>query len=603
MMATDFLADVTAQIGAPIKAHLAAIGADAEVSLAPPTRAGTGDLAMACHPLARVFRKAPQAIAEELAETVSDHPLVAGVSPVAGFLNIHLDWRTVGEGVLKWAEEDPGAKGLSNALEGQRILVEYSSPNTNKPQHLGHCRNNILGVTVSRLLQAAGAEVVRVNLINDRGIHICKSMVAYQRYGNGETPESVGKKGDHFIGDYYVLFDRKFNAEYAEWQAVHGDSVGKDEYFNSDASSLGSQAREMLLAWEAGDDSIRGLWRQMNAWCEAGFSQTYERMGVGFDRIYHESETYLLGKDLVAAGLEKGTFRHADNGAVVFDLEPLGLEGEKAVLRADGTSVYVTQDLGTAVKRFDEFAFDRMIYVVGNEQDHHFRVLFGILEALRPELAGRLFHLSYGMVELPDGKMKSREGTVVDADDVMDDLHGAAADAGRSRWPDLSPEQLGDRAEAIALGGLKYFLLKYAPPTTFVFDRDRSISLEGETGAYCQYAYARATSMLRKLDDADQGVTPDYGVLEHEQAQAVLKAMLAFPGDVRSAACDYKPSLLTKSAFELAKSFAAFYNHRECRVIGAEPGAMAARARLVRGARQMLGGALSLLGIAALDEM
>jgi arginyl-tRNA synthetase len=366
---------------------------------------------------------------------------------------------------------------------------------------------------------------------------------------------------------------------------------------------LGAEARAMLLAWEAGDHDVRELWSTMNAWCEAGFKETYERMGVTFDRVYHESNTYLLGKDLISEGLESGVFHRATNGAAVFDLSKIGLDGEKAVLRADGTSVYVTQDIGTAVKRFEEYEFDKMIYVVGNEQEHHFKVLFGILETLKPDLKDRLFHLSYGMVELPDGKMKSREGTVVDADDMMDELRDAAADAGRSRWPSLNEEQLLARAESIALGGLKYFLLKYAPPTTFVFDRERSISLEGETGAYCQYAYARATSMLKKLNDADCGVAPDYTVLEHEQARAVLKAMLSFPGDVRCAATELKPSLLTKAAFELAKTFAAFYNHRECRVIGAEPGAMAARAKLVRCARRMLGGALTLLGMTALDEM
>ncbi len=602
-MATDLFADITAEIAEPLDAALVAAGAEPGVELAPPTRDGAGDLALACHRYARVFRKAPQAIADDLAAALVGHPLVSEVDSTAGFLNLHLDWTTIASKTLAWASSDDGALGRSDALSGQRIVVEYSSPNTNKPLHLGHCRNNILGANVSDLLKAAGADVVRVNLINDRGIHICKSMVAYRRDGGNVTPESSGKKGDHLVGDFYVRFDQLFSAEYAEWASTHGTEMSKDDFFNSDQSEIGRETREMLLAWEAGDEDVRALWQMMNRWCEDGFNATYERMGVGFERIYRESETYLLGKDLIAQGLETGSFSYAENGAVVFDLERLGLEGEKAVLRADGTSVYVTQDIGTAVRRFEELEFDRMIYVVGNEQNHHFKVLFGILETLRPELEGRLHHLSYGMVELPDGKMKSREGTVIDADDFMDELRDAAADAGRSRWPDLDDVALLERAESIALGGLKFFLLKYAPPTNFVFDRERSISIEGETGAYCQYAFARATSILRKLDNADKGLTPDYSSLNNEQGRAVLRAMLAYPGEARSAAIDLKPSLVTKAAYGLAKSFAAFYNHPECRVIGAEPGAMAARAELVRAARRILGGALNLLGMNALDEM
>jgi arginyl-tRNA synthetase len=602
-MATDLFADITAQIAGPLDEALVAAGADPGVELAPPTRDGAGDLALACHRYARVFRKAPQAIADDLAESLKGHPLVAGIDSTAGFLNLQLDWTAVAQKTLEWAASDEGALGRSDVLHGQKIVVEYSSPNTNKPLHLGHCRNNILGANVSALLRAAGADVVRVNLINDRGIHICKSMVAYRRDGDGVTPESSGKKGDHLVGEFYVRFDQLFSAEHRAWSEVNGEELSKDDFFNSDHSDIGRETRAMLLAWEAGDEDVRALWRMMNGWCEAGFNATYQRMGVGFERIYRESETYLLGKDLIAQGLETGVFSYASNGAVVFDLEPIGLEGEKAVLRADGTSVYVTQDIGTAVRRFEELEFDRMIYVVGNEQNHHFKVLFGILETLRPELKERLHHLSYGMVELPDGKMKSREGTVIDADDFMDELRDAAADAGRSRWPDLDDASLLERAEDIALGGLKFFLLKYAPPTNFVFDRERSISIEGETGAYCQYAFARASSILRKLDGADDGIEPDYRALDNEQGRAVLRAMLAYPGEASSAALELKPSLVTKACYTLAKTFATFYNHPECRVIGAEPGAMAARAALVRAARRMLGGALNLLGMSALDEM
>ena len=359
----------------------------------------------------------------------------------------------------------------------------------------------------------------------------------------------------------------------------------------------------MLRDWEAGDAEVRALWRRLNDWCETGLQETYERLGVRFDQVQFESETYLLGKDLVQGGLDRGIFHRADNGAAVFDLPRIGLEGEKAVLRADGTSVYITQDLGTAVSRYEDHGFDRMVYVVGNEQEHHFQVLFGILAELRPELEGRVFHLSYGMVELPDGKMKSREGTVVDADDLMDELRDRATSDGRERWPELEESEIIRRAEAIAQGGLKFFLLKYAPRTSFIFDKENSIRPEGETGPYCQYAYARAGSILRKLADADADQTPDHTALDQPQARAVLRAMLRLPGEVQTAAEELKPTLLAKGTYELARAFAAFYNHPECSVLRAPPGVQRARADLVRAARRMLRGGLELMGITALEEM
>ncbi len=602
-MATDLFAEIVRDIQAPLDAWLTENGAEPQAALARPTRAGSGDLAMACHRYARTFRKAPQAIASDLAEVARQHPLVVKADPVAGFLNLTLDGAEVARRTLDWALTDDGALGRSQARAGQTIIVEYSSPNTNKPQHLGHCRNNILGSTVATLLATTGAKVIRVNLINDRGIHICKSMVAYRHFGEGITPEKAGKKGDHLVGDFYVRFDKAFRAEHAAYLAAGGAIEDKDAYFNSTDSALGRETREMLQAWESGDADVRALWTTMNGWCEAGFAATYARMGVAFDQIYKESNTYILGKDLVDEGQAKGVFYPASNGAMVFDLSRIGLEGEKAVLRSDGTSVYTTQDLGTAVARHDEHGFDRMIYVVGNEQDHHFRVLFGILETLRPELKDTLHHLSYGMVELPEGKMKSREGTVVDADDLMDGLHAEAAEAGRERWPDLDAEELARRAETIGIGGLKFYLLNYAPQTTFTFDPKKSIDMKGETAAYCLYAYARATSILRKLEDADRGIEADFSVLEGEQPRAVLDAMLAFPGEVEAAARELKPSLLTKATYGLATAFATFYNSSDNRVLGAEPGAMAARAALVRATRRMLGGALGLVGITPLEEM
>ena len=527
---------ISERIAQPIESYLRAQECDVVVLLAPPTQESAGDLSFACHRLARHFRQSPQQIAQTLRDQVVSLPDVADVEAVNGFLNIRLNWSKLAGEVVRWACEDQGAWGQSTDLAGQRIVIEYSSPNTNKPQHLGHCRNNILGAVTANLLEANGAEVIRVNLINDRGIHICKSMVAYQAFGEGVTPESIGKKGDHLIGDFYVRFETAFRSEYQKYVDATPDALDRDSFFNSDQSEWGRSAREMLRAWEAGDADVRALWAKLNGWCEAGFAETYERMGIRFDRLYKESQTYLLGKDLIETGLEQGVFRTADNGAIVSP-ETIGLEGENAVLRADGTSVYMTQDIGTAVKRYDELSFDRMIYVVGNEQEHHFKLLFGILDALKPELKSKCHHLSYGMVELPSGKMKSREGTVVDADDLMDELAALCAEAGRERWPALPEVELGARAEHIALGGLKYFLMKYAPQSGFVFDRQRSLSFEGETGAYCQYAYARATSVLKKVGDVN-ATSADFSVLADQQSIALLKALLAFNGEVRGAAAE-----------------------------------------------------------------
>ena len=601
-MPKDIHAEIIADLASALNDWLAQRGDHPPATLVLPTREGAGDLALPCHPYAKTLRLSPQVIATQLAEVLSAHPLVASTEAVAGFLNVRLSWGAVATRVLPWALTDDAALGRSEALSGRRILVEYCSPNTNKPLHLGHTRNIVLGSTVAALARAAGAEVVQINLINDRGVHICKSMLAYQRFGEGLTPEATGRKSDHYVGELYVKFERAFQAEYDEKTKGRGEPVDKDAYFNTE-SELGGQVRQMLQAWEADEPAVRALWRTMNGWCERGFEATYQRMGVRFDQVDRESQTYLLGKDLIAAGIDAGVFERDPSGAVVFDLTRIGLEGKKAVLRSDGTSVYTTQDLGTAVQRLDVHGFDRMIYVVGNEQDHHFRVLFGILENLRPALKGRLFHMSYGMVELPDGKMKSREGRVVDADDLMDDLHAMAYAAAKERNLELDENEVHRRAEAVALGGLKFFLLKFAPATTFVFDKERSIAIEGETGAYCQYAYARAGSILRKLGDDVAGVTPDYARLILPQEQAVLRALMAFPGEVTSAAVDLKPHQLTKATFEVARAFAGFFNCADARVIGAEPELSAARADLVRAARRTLAAGLELMGMTALEEM
>ena len=600
-MATDLHADLIAHVAAPLQAFLAEHGVTDPVPLAPPTRAGTGDLALPCHKYARVFRKAPQAIAQDIAAVAEGIDLVAGAEPVNGFLNLRFDWTVVAARLVEWARTDDGALGRSDVLAEQKVAIEYSSPNTNKPQHLGHCRNNLLGQTVGTLLEAAGAEVTRVNLVNDRGIHICKSMLAYQRLGDGVTPETAGKKGDHLVGDFYVRFDQALKAEYdAAFPA--GDGPGKDAFFN-EGSEWGAAARKMLQDWEAGDPDVRSLWEMMNSWCHEGFARTYERMGVGFDIVNKESETYSLGKAIVEKGLQNGVFTRADNGAAVFDQARIGLEGQKAVLRADGTSLYVTQDLGTAVMRHQTLGFDRMIYVVGNEQDHYFRVLFGILGEVEPELKGRLTHRSNGMVELPTGKMKSREGTVVDADDLMDELHEMVLSASTDRWADLDAAERARRAEAIGLGGLKYFLMKYNPDRTFIFDKESSISIEGETGPYCQYAHARAENILRKVGNQLDGIDPDWAALDTEPARNLMSALLAFPRAARTGATELDPSLPAKATYDIAKSFASFYNDRDSRVLGASPAAGAARAALVEATRRVLSAGLGLLGIVPLSEM
>ncbi len=600
-MAIDLHAALIDDIAAPLAAFLADAGVDEPLALAPPTRAGTGDLALPCHRYARVFRKKPQAIAEDLAAVALAHPLVAAAEPVNGFLNLSLDWTTVAARLVTWALQDDGALGRSDALKGEKVAIEYSSPNTNKPQHLGHCRNNLLGQTVGTLLETAGAQVIRLNLVNDRGIHICKSMLAYQRLGEGATPESAGVKGDHLVGDFYVKFDQALREEYAA-AFPSGDGPGKDAFFN-DGSEWGAAAKKMLQDWEAGDPEVRALWEMMNGWCHAGFAETYRRMGVHFDIVDKESETYRLGKAIVDEGLESGVFTRADNGAAVFDQSRIGLEGSKAVLRADGTSLYVTQDLGTAVMRHETLGFDRMVYVVGNEQDHYFRVLFGILGEVKPALKGKLVHRSYGMVELPTGKMKSREGTVVDADDLMDELRDMVLAASDERWAELSEPERVARAEAIGLGGLKYFLMKYNPDRTFIFDKETSISIEGETGPYCQYAYARAVNIQRKAGDAFAGAAPDWSALDTEHARGVMTALLAFPRAVRTGATELDPSLPAKATYDLAKAFASFYNHPDSRVLGAEPGVGAARLALVAATQRVLGAGLGLLGMVALDEM
>ena len=601
VVVSSLLAEIRAEIAARVAATFAVRGVGEEVLFTSPANADFGDLALPCHRFARALRKAPQSIASELIAVVKQIGVVADASAVAGYLNISLDWGRLAGRVCAWATMDSGAHGRSVLLAGQHQLIEFSAPNTNKPQHLGHCRNNILGAALGNLLEAAGAKVTRVNLINDRGVHICKSMLAWQRWGEGVTPASTGRKGDHLVGDFYVRFSSELKAEYKA-RYPNGGGPEEEVFFNTE-SELGAATRAMLMAWEAGDPEVLGLWRTMNSWCEVGFDATYTRMGVHFDLVQRESETYAFGKDLVARGLTEGVFHCTIDGAVAFDLVRVGMEGEKIVLRADGTSIYITQDLGTAVARDEGLGPDRLIYVVGNEQDHYFAVLFKILGVIRPAMNGRLVHRSYGMVELPDGKMKSREGAVVDADNLMDELHEVVRAANVERWGALSAAEQARRAEAIAQAGLRYFLLKSSPARTIIFDKRASISMEGDTGPYCQYAYARCTAILAKVGDGLDEVEPDWAVLAEGHARRLLTALLALPDQHHKAVLELDPSLVAKALYDLARAFSSFYAAPEGRVVGAAPGVAAARAALVRATQAALGASMQLLGVTLLDEM
>jgi len=469
--------------------------------------------------------------------------------------------------------------------KGEKVIVEFSSPNTNKPLHLGHIRNILLGWSTNKILNAAGYDVVKTQIINDRGIAVCKSMLAWQLYGHGETPESSVIKSDHFVGKYYVLFDQKLKEEYRVWQdsdeAKHLLEVGqkaeedsdsffkriKNQYFN-EYSDLGYQAKSMLIKWEDGDAEIRKLWAQMNDWCYQGFDDNYEKLGVDFDLLYYESETYLLGKSAVDKGLEEKVFYRNKDGSVWVDLEDVGMD-QKLLLRSDGTSVYITQDLGTAQKRFEDHGCEKMIYVVGDEQEYHFKVLFETLKKLKEKYASGLYHLSYGMVDLPSGRMKSREGTVVDADDLIKDVIEEARESAMERGDiaTLSDVQKENLFRQIGLGALKYFILKVDPKKRMIFDPKESVDMQGQTGPYIQNAFVRIKSIIRKLDQEE--VIGDINKYNPEKLElSIIQKLASYPAEVLTAAKNYDPSKIAGYAFELAKIFHKFYH--DLRILTAE---------------------------------
>ena len=511
-----------------------------------------GDFTLVVFPFVKAARKAPDMVATELGNYFAERTSCQ-FNVVKGFLNLSFPDKVWTDFLrLNRSRQDYGY--IQPAADEPVTLIEYSSPNTNKPLHLGHIRNNLLGDSVSRILTACGRRVVKVNLVNDRGIHICKSMLAWKRFGNGETPESTGMKGDHLVGKYYVEFDKHYKAEVSELVAQ-----GMEKEAAEKQAPLMLEAQEMLRKWEANDPEVRALWEQMNGWVYAGFDQTYQRLGISFDKIYYESQTYLLGKSLVEEGLQKGAFYRHEDGSVRVDLRDKGLD-EKVLLRKDGTSVYMTQDLGTAQLRYEEYHPQKMIYVVGNEQNYHFDVLKLVIgEKLGKEFGKSIYHLSYGMVELPNGKMKSREGTVVDADDLMEEMVFQAKEKTSELGKDFAGENVQDLYEMIGLGALKYFILKVDPKKNMLFNPEESIDFNGNTGPFLQYTHARIRSLLRKA--ADNGI--DYSETSEtalgKAEKNLIKAIYEFQEVVQTAGSSMSPALIANYAFDLAKDFNRFY--------------------------------------------
>lgn len=527
-----------------------------QISLTPTRKEFEGTYTFVVFPFLKISKKAPEATATALGKYLKEHVSdVADFNVVKGFLNLVLNQQS-------WIELFDQIHSKSNLGQlphnGQKVMVEYSSPNTNKPLHLGHLRNNFLGFSVAQILEANGYEVIKSNLVNDRGIHICKSMLAYQKYGDEETPESSGLKGDHLAGKYYVLFDKEYKKE-----VQAGIEQGKTKEQAEKEAPLLIEAQEMLRKWEASDSEVVALWKQMNTWVYAGFEQTYKQMGVSFDKYYFESDTYLLGKDIVFEGLEKGVFYKKTDGSVWVDLSDEGLD-EKLVLRGDGTSVYMTQDMGTADLKYNDFQLDKSVYVVGNEQDYHFDVLFKIMRKLGRPYGDGLHHLSYGMVDLPSGKMKSREGTVVDADDLMQEMIQTAEDHTKElgKIDGFNAEQAAELYETIGMGALKYFLLKVDPKKRMLFNPQESIEFQGNTGPFIQYSHARIKSILRKADQIGVDYkNPDLNAVVslQESETALIFTLSEFEKKIKLAGEEYSPAVIAQYLFDLAKEYNRFY--------------------------------------------
>ena len=555
-----------------------------------------GDYTVVVFPLLRASKKSPEATATELGEKiVASTPEIKSFNVIKGFLNLVVDSSF-------WAERFGEIVATENygmaEKSGRTIMIEYSSPNTNKPLHLGHIRNNLLGYSVATILKANGHNVIKVNLVNDRGIHICKSMLAWQLYGGGETPASSGMKGDHLVGKYYVEFDKHYKAEVKELVA---QGLSEDEAKKKAPIMLAAQ--EMLRKWEAKDEEVYSLWQTMNGWVYEGFDVTYKALGVDFDKVYYESETYLLGKSLVEEGLAKGVFFRKEDNSVWIDLEADGLD-QKLLLRGDGTSVYMTQDLGTALSRFEENKLDDMIYVVGNEQNYHFQVLKLVLKKLGYEWSDNIFHLSYGMVELPEGKMKSREGTVVDADDLIADMVGTAREMSDElgKLDGCTEEEAAAICEMVGLGALKYFILKVDPKKTMLFDPRESIDFNGNTGPFIQYTHARIRSIMRKAEEAGIATENFLSAPLLQEEVELIKALSEYPAVVRTAGEQFAPSVIAAYAYDLAKQFNGYYHDHS--ILKEENEAVRSlRLKLASEVARVIRSAMSLLGINVPERM
>lgn len=559
-----------------------------------------GHLTLVVFPFLRISKKTPEQTAQEIGEYLLEHePSVASFNVIKGFLNLTV----AGSNWIEMLNAMHGQEtyGITHpAEEAPLVMIEYSSPNTNKPLHLGHVRNNLLGYSLSEILKANGNRVIKTNIVNDRGIHICKSMLAWRKWGEGVTPESSGKKGDHLVGDFYVMFDKHYREEVGQLVA---SGLSKEEA--EARSPLMAEAREMLRRWEAGDAEVRELWNRMNGWVYDGFDRTYKRLGVDFDKIYYESETYLEGREKVLEGLKKGLFYRRDDGSVWADLRPEGLD-EKILLRSDGTSVYMTQDIGTAKLRFDDYPIDRMIYVVGNEQNYHFQVLSILLDKLGFAFGKGLIHFSYGMVELPEGKMKSREGTVVDADDLMDEMIATARDISNElgKLDGLSPSEADDIIRVIGLGSLKYFILKVDPRKNMTFNPKESIDFNGNTGSFIQYTYARIRSVLRKAEE--QGlVIPEQLPTDtsvNAKEQTLIGSLADFASTVKEAGETYSPACIANYVYDLVREFNQFYH--DYTILG-ESDERIRQLRLTLSAEtaKIVRSAMSLLGIEMPERM
>ena len=533
----------------------------AQLNVSPTRKEFEGNYTLVTFPFTRLSHKSPEETGKEIGEwLVANEPSVTKYNVIKGFLNLTVGTDTLVESLNRIADT-PHFGIREVTANSPLVMVEYSSPNTNKPLHLGHVRNNLLGYSLARILEANGNKVVKTNIVNDRGIHICKSMLAWKKWGDGATPESTGKKGDHLIGDFYVAFDKHYKEEVKTLQ-----ESGMSEEEAKEAAPLMKEAREMLCLWEQGDPEVRNLWEMMNHWVYAGFDESYKRLGVSFDKIYYESDTYLEGKDLVLKGVEEGKMYRRDDGSVWADLSRDGLD-EKLLLRSDGTSVYMTQDIGTAKLRYKDFPIDKMIYVVGNEQNYHFQVLSILLDRLGFKWGKDLVHFSYGMVELPEGKMKSREGTVVDADDLMDSMIETAREMSGERLKEFPTEEAEEIIRVIGLGALKYFLLKVDPKKNMLFNPKESIDFNGNTGPFLQYTYARINSLLDKAG-VKEPKRVDREITLNEKETALIQRIAAFPDVVKEAGDNYSPALIANYAYELSKEYNQFYH--DCPILKEE---------------------------------